>query len=142
MLLVIGGKEVAIELALFALIALLLLVRPVMLRFDGYSQVRRHHLVTTRGILSLCRQQINIPYEDIRGVKVDQLLWERPLGCGTIVCWSVSADHPEIRIPGVARVHSAAKVISRRVDEARIERRQNDPFRGERLRRIFTASAE
>ena len=117
-----GGSTLPVSLPVFALLFLVLLARPLMLRFDGYAEIRPHHVNATRGICSLRRLSTSVPYEDIRGVKVVQNLWDRLVGSGTLYCWSVAAESPEIRIFGVAHVRKHAELIKQHIDIARTER--------------------
>ncbi len=118
----ISGTSHVVQLPIFLLFFLFLLIRPLMLRFDSYSEIRAHHIVAAHGLLSFRRGQTSIPYEDIRGVKVTQGIWDRIVGCGDLICWSVEAQAPELRVKGLAHVYEHAEIVKDRIDLVRIYR--------------------
>ena len=70
-----------------------------------------HFVVTSRRVLVregvLTRQGIDIPMARINSVQFRQNLFERLLGCGTLIIESASEEQLEFDdIPGVERVHA------------------------------------
>lgn len=123
-----GEQIIRFELPLFLLVFLVLLGRPLMLRSDSYSEIRPHHLVAIRGRLSIRRLSTSIPYEDIRGVEIVEGIWDRMVGCGNLICWSVDAEVPEIKIVGIAHVEKYAKLVKTRIDAARLAHGSDGTF--------------
>lgn len=115
-------NEGAIQLPLFLLLFLFLAVRPVILLYDERCDISANHIRHTAGLFSLKRRDIAIPFEDLRGVKVEQKLIDRLLGVGQLIAWTHAASNPEIRMPGIKHPRKTAALISTRIDEALLRR--------------------
>ena len=100
------------------------LARPLMLMRDSCHYMSDHHLRSTTGMMSLRREQVNIPFEDILGVRVSQGILERIFNTGTILVWTAFADRPEVKMKGIFRPQHYADMLSARIDDALVNRGQ------------------
>lgn len=118
------GQEISLSFPIALLVLLVTLARPVSLLFDCSHEIGCHHLKSTKGLLSFQREQVEIPYEDILGVRVSQNIFERILSVGRILVWTASADRPEISMGGIGSPEIGARLIKDKVDAVLIEHNQ------------------
>ncbi len=98
----------------WAWLALAVLALVLVIRFTVVPVVRwraTHFVVTTRRVLVregvLSRRGIDIPMRRINSVQFRHTIFERILGCGTLVIESASDEPLEFDdVPGVQRVHA------------------------------------
>lgn len=121
-----------IRLTLFPLLVLVLGLRPLMLRRDAVFEIGCHHLRGETGRISLRRHSIEVPFEDIRGVRVSQTLFQRLIGVGDVILWTAFSELPEVSLRSISGPHRIAREISHRLDEAR-QRGRSDVHREPRL---------
>ncbi len=113
----------SLELSLLLLIFLIVLARPVVLIFDGHCDISEHHVRQVFGKCSTRLNEVSIPIEELRGVRVDQSVVERMLGIGTVVAWTQSGVNPEINVKGIANPQLVADAIMKRIDLSQIDRK-------------------
>jgi len=116
--------EDTVTLPLFLLILIVLSIRPLLLMFDCRHELGCHHLRSAQGIVSLKKEQVEIPFEDILGVRFTQSILERILNVGTILVWTASAEKPEVSLKGIGDPAYFARIIKDRIDQAKIKRNQ------------------
>lgn len=115
------GLSGQIKLPLPLLIFLVLIARPVALMFNCQHELGCHHAKTVTGLTSFKREQVEVPYEDVLGVRFNQRFLERFLDVGTILAWTASADQPELVMNGIGEPEQVAKLIKDKMDHALIE---------------------
>jgi apolipoprotein N-acyltransferase len=60
----------------------------------------------------LFRQRTSeVLHRDVRNIRVEQTLWERIRGIGTLAIYTASDDEPEVSMTGVPHPHRVRKVI-------------------------------
>jgi len=116
------GYDISWSLALAFLVLLAAIARPISLMFDCSHELGCHHMKSTKGLLSFQREHVEIPYEDILGVRVSQNIFERILNVGRILVWTASADRPEISMGGIGDPEAGAGQIKAKVDQILIQR--------------------
>lgn len=119
----IGDTSYNLTLPLFLLFSLVLIARPLLLLLDCHHDIKCHHLLSVNGIFSINKEQVEIPFEDIMGVRISQSLLDRLLNIGTILAWTAVADRPEIVMHGIGNPQYFAKLIQNKIDESLIARR-------------------
>ena len=107
-----------VQLPLFLLLFLFFGLRPFILLYDQYCEISEHHIRYSSGLFSLRRKDISIPFEDLRGVRVDQRLLDRILGVGILIAWTHAASDPEIKVLGIKHPRKLAALVTKRIDEA------------------------
>lgn len=107
-----------------SLLMAVLLARPLFLMYDTSHEIRCHHVRSTSGRCSLAKKTIEIPFEDLLGVRVQQNLLERILHVGTIAVGTASTNHIEINMKGVFNPQKYASMVSKEVDRSRIAARE------------------
>lgn len=117
------GFRFLVSMPLFGLFCAMTLARPIALMYDVHYELRCHHLIATTGLLSMKKESFEIPYEDLRGVQIDQSLIDRILGIGTLLLGTAVTDRPEIVMSGIARPHEFARLITEKIDRARLNMR-------------------
>lgn len=110
------GLPYRVSMPILGLISAVLLARPLFLMYDCYHQVRCHHLRTISGRCSLRKNSVEIAYEDLRGVRVQQSLLERILGVGTIMIGTSITDQPKVRLHGIGNPSFYANIIMEFMD--------------------------
>lgn len=115
------GFNLGVYLPLFVLPCALLLVRPIFLMYDARDEIRCHHVLSMDGICSLRKNTSAYAYENLLGVHVRQTLWERIMGVGTIEAGTAMTDKAEIQVEGIANPMKYAKIITEKIDEARMQ---------------------
>lgn len=111
-----------IALPLFLLILGVLCVRPLILLLDAVHTVGVHHIYSTQGRISWHRHALEIPFEDVLGVRVHQTMLERILNVGTVLVWTATAERPDLQMKGLRNPTNVMHVIRERVDAAIIAR--------------------
>lgn len=117
------GLQGTLSLPLFLLTGGVIGIRPVVKWLDTAYEISEHHVRAVWGRVSLKRRQEEIPFETIRGVRVEQHLIERFLNCGSIVIWTSFVEHPDIIMKGVAKPSFYAKILHDRIDNMQVERK-------------------
>lgn len=121
--------SLTLALPLFFLLFVIFMARPVILLFDCKHEVSFHHVRSTQGICSLKKQFIEIPYEDMLGVRSSQTIMERVLDIGSIIVWTASAEVPDLIMKGIREPEKYTRLIGRKIDGAIIERRSSRQHR-------------
>ena len=120
------GNNVGIQLPLYLLLFLVLLARPLILIFDSHFDISEHHLRYTFGKCSTHLKEVCLPIEEIRGVRIDQSIFERMLGIGSVFAWTHAGSNPEIRVSGIINPSHIASEIMTRIDKSQIDRKTKD----------------
>jgi hypothetical protein len=118
----IGSFETSLPLLMTALMFLFLMARPVVLLFDSYYTIGRHHLYAVIGRISINRRLTEVPFEDMRGVRCDQTIIQRLLNIGSVVVWTATVDAPAITMRWVRNPEAVTNELCHRIDRARQER--------------------
>lgn len=106
-------------LAPVALLAIIVwMIRPVILLFDSRYEATSKHVRTCTGRFSLRREEVHIPYEEIKGVRARQTIMERVLDIGDVLVWTGFNQTPDVVFRKVPSPSSIAVTISDRVDQA------------------------
>jgi hypothetical protein len=116
-----GG--VGINMPIFLLLALVVIARPFGLMHDTAHIISPHHVRSTTGIISPHQRIIEIAYEDLLGVRVDQTIAGRILNFGDILIGAAESSEQEIVMRGVRDPMKYVAAIGARIDKARVERR-------------------
>ncbi len=112
----------AFRLTLFPLLALVFCLRPLILWRDSYHEIGCHHLRGESGRISFRKQSVEVPFEDIRGVRVVQTLFQRIINVGDVIVWTAFSELPEVSLRCVSSPKRVASEISRHLDKARMSR--------------------
>ena len=112
------GQQGIIELSVFPVLLVFFALRPLTLLWDCRHEIACHHLRSESGLISLTRESIEIPYEDMLGVRVEQSILDRILGVGTVLAWTATTDRSDIAMKGITRPDFYAKILVGRIDEA------------------------
>ncbi len=107
-----------ISMPILGLICAVLLVRPLFLMYDCYHEIGCHHIRSTEGRCSFRKSVIEISFEDLRGVRVQQNLLERFLGVGTILVGTSITDRPQVHFHGVGEPAQYARTIMHQIDDS------------------------
>lgn len=113
------GNPYGVAMPLLALFAAVILARPLLLMYDSVYELGCHHVRAFTGRYSLKRVNIELAFEEIKGVSVDQTLLERFLGVGRIHVWTGINASPEIVMTGIAHPKVCAELIRARIDSDR-----------------------
>jgi hypothetical protein len=116
---VIGGYET--HLPIWPLLLAVLLVRPLLMILDCRHQISQHHIRSESGRCSFKREAIEVPFESLKGVKVDQTVWERLLGVGTVVAWTGIPGSPDVKMHGIGSPHRLAKFLAAKIDQLKMK---------------------
>jgi uncharacterized membrane protein YdbT with pleckstrin-like domain len=114
------GAQKNIVLPLSLLVLLILLARPLVLLIDSVYTIGNHHLYAVVGRCSLKKKHIEIPYEDMRGVRFEQSMTQRLLDVGVISVWTATSESAAITMRGIAHPEAVTSMIRERIDEARM----------------------
>ncbi len=114
------GTTYEAHMPLMGLILAFILARPMFLMYDTNHELRCHHLRTLQGRCSLNRQVVEISYEDMRGVRVEQPLLQRIVDVGTIVVGTAMTDEPKVHLKGIRHPEQFAHMITERIDTAHL----------------------
>ena len=123
---------------------------PVLIFFPAYFLIRifffvfnARYLIDDQGVeaqvglVSLKLRQPRIRYEDMSGIEIDQTLFQRLLGIGTVLVGSASGDEMEIKMVGVPNPHRIQKIINRE-RQIKQENLANDPVKLGHYRLVLT----
>ena len=113
------SNQTSVPLPMFFALWLVVAIRPVMLMLDAHYEISHHHLRAVTGILSLHRRSVEITYEDLLTVEVEQNILERILFVGHVIAGSAMSDAPRIVMEGVGCPDYYASLIDHRVDLTR-----------------------
>lgn len=116
-------RELNIRIPFLLLVFFVFVVRPIVKLRDSYFQISPHHLRITRGRLSLWKNVQEFAFEDLLGVEVSQSLIGRMLGYGDIKVGSKTMSI-HLTMGGIRNPDYYANIISRKIDESRIDARQ------------------
>jgi uncharacterized membrane protein YdbT with pleckstrin-like domain len=117
------GSLGEIALPVWALVLLVFIARPLAFMFDCKYRISEHHVRCEWGRLSLKREEVEIAFENLKGVKMEQGLLERLLNVGSIIGWTGFPEEPDLVMHGIADPKSVLKLIGGRVDKAKLEQR-------------------
>jgi|GEM_PF-5651752 len=105
--------------------AAVILFRMLLRVYDSYLEFDRNHLRLVSGVVSSSRKEIEIPFESILFVQVDQKMMERLSGVGTIsVGHNNSHLKSEITMNGVKNPYGFTRIIKERMAECRAHQRE------------------
>lgn len=111
------GLNYTLNLPLYMLVFVVFMARPLFLLYNARHEVGEHHVYSVQGIWSLKRDHVEIPFEDVLGVRYKQSLLERVLNVGNILVWTASAERPEIVMEGIGDPEEGMRLIRARLDE-------------------------
>ena len=114
----IGGVDTDIALPVALLILLVTISRPLLLMLDERHELRCQRLRSITGICSLKKEEVEIPYVDILGVRTSETLIDRLLGIGTVIAWTSVGNRPEIKMEGVRHPEQVVDMVGLRIQEA------------------------
>lgn len=114
-------NPVSLFLSLPLLLLAVFMVRPLMLLLDARYVIGAHHLYAETGRCSLRKKHIEIPFEDMRGVRYEQSIPARILGFGTIIVWTATAESAAISMRGISDPEWVTGKIRDRIDLARMK---------------------
>lgn len=123
----IGSISLLLPVAL--LVGLVTFARPLLLLLDCKHELGEHHLYSIKGRCSLRREYVEIPFDEMLGVRSRQTLLERILGTGSILIWTASADHADLILDGIADPERHSQMIGARIDHSAVERKQGNKER-------------
>lgn len=86
---------------------------------DGHHELGNKHLRAVSGRFSGQRKQVEVPYENILFVEVNQSFFERLMGVGTILVGRNTQTKAEIVMPGVNQPYFFTEIIKDRIERAR-----------------------
>jgi uncharacterized membrane protein YdbT with pleckstrin-like domain len=118
------GLDVTLVLPVFLLIFLVVFARPFIQLKDSEFEVSPHHLRITRGRYSLWKHRQEFAFEDLLGVQVRQSIIDRILGVGGIDIGSKTSTI-KVSMNGLKNPQKYADLISRRIDDSRIESKRH-----------------
>ena len=125
-----GGSQTLLR-ALVAVLAVLLLVRTTLVPFlrwvTTHYVVTTHRLIVRRGVLA--RSGRDIPLARVNDVSFSHNLWERLLGCGTVVVES-AGERGQLVLEDVPHVEDVQRRIYELVEDAADERDDGDGATG------------
>lgn len=125
-----GGSQTLLR-ALVAVLAVLLLVRTTLVPFlrwvTTHYVVTTHRLIVRRGVLA--RSGRDIPLARVNDVSFSHNLWERLLGCGTVVVES-AGERGQLVLEDVPHVEDVQRRIYELVEDAADERDDGDGAAG------------
>jgi len=113
------GAPLVVHLPLFLLLTLILLVRPLTLLLNSHYELGTHHLRATTGKASFHKRFVEIPYEDLLTIEVDQNILDRLLCVGNVSAGSAMTNQQGILMTGILHPDRIAKELGHRVDLAR-----------------------
>ena len=123
-----------VELPLFLLVFAVLIIRPILLRYNDLYELGEHHVYTISGRVSLRRERYEIPFEDLKGVRVRQSILQRLLNVGDIILWTALADKPEVVMHGLKNPEIPLKEMRSRIDKAILDMsKRSAAWAGEKL---------
>ncbi len=133
--LLVGGVFWLPRIAAWWLLLLLLMIAPWLYFFVVlcYRRLSVRYLLTTqrliheRGILRRVNDRIELL--EINDITVEQGIWERMAGVGTIRILSRDRTDPELTLPGIENVHEVAA----RLDDARLAERHRHGLHVEQI---------
>lgn len=96
-----------------------IVVRVYFMVGDAVYTLGRRHLRASSGNYAMERQEVEIPYESILFVEVNQNIFDRLLRVGTIQAGRNTQSKSEIVIKGVRYPHRWVKVIKQRMNMAK-----------------------
>jgi len=117
-----GLVQLALPLSVPLLVFLVGIARPLAWLFDSVYVIGRHHVYALKGRTSLNRRRIEIPYEDMRGVRTYQNIIDRLLGIGTVQVWTAAIEPAAISLRGIADPDRVNNELRKRMDHARLKR--------------------
>lgn len=116
------GYQLEVHMPIMGLLAAVLLIRPLFLMYDSLYLVTSHHVKATTGRCSLRRIDVEIAYEDVRGVSISQSILQRILSVGNLRIWTALSSSPEMLMRGIGNPKVVADTIRSQIDQNRIER--------------------
>jgi membrane protein YdbS with pleckstrin-like domain len=114
----IGNGSVRLGLPISLLVFLVFMARPFVRIYDARHEVGCHHLHSIEGICSIARDEVEVPFIDLKGVRFHQTILERILNVGTVIVWTAFADKPEFELEDVGNPEEICGVIRDRIDTA------------------------
>lgn len=112
------GLDIVFEvpLALFPALGVLLYL---MVRVHGsYLEIRPHHVKLVTGRLSSHKKQVEVPFDSIFFVEVDQGMVDRMLNFGTLSVGRKQGQGAEIRMSGVSSPYEVSEILKTRISNA------------------------
>ncbi|MBM4050135.1 MAG: hypothetical protein FJ279_33995 [Planctomycetes bacterium] len=104
-------------LAFYALLALWTLAKLVNLRYGKRYHLTSQRLTVSEGILSTRQDEMELIRVD--DVAVQQTVWDRVFGVGTVEVVSTDASHPKLVIAGILSPHDVKEKIREHVQRRR-----------------------
>lgn len=116
-----GQSVVEVSLPIWPLIFAIFLIRPLIRLIDSVYVIGSHHLYGISGRCSLRMRHVEVPYEDMRGVRIEQTIIERILNLGTIIVWTAAAESAAISMQRIADPEPVSDQIAHMIDLARMK---------------------
>jgi len=93
---------------LIPLITLLILIARI---YDVQYKITSDGIEATVGRISVHQKVVKIRYEDVKGIEVNQTLWERILNIGNIAIGTAGTGDIEVSIEGIAAPIEVQKML-------------------------------
>lgn len=113
------GVSLQLPLPLFGIVPLALLAQVVHSLLDYRYILCEDYVLGVEGLLSLKRRSIRINYVHIRGMEIDESLWQQLLRVGdlTILATTLDQGEHEVTMRGIAQPRRIKDLIQARVHE-------------------------
>lgn len=102
---------------LYVFVFIVFMARPIFTLYNCRHEIGEHHVYSVQGIWSLKRDHVEIPFEDILGVRYKQTILQRIFDVGDILVWTANADRPEIVMEGIGEPEEGMHIIRSRIDQ-------------------------
>lgn len=112
-------QDMTLNLPFFLIFLLVLCARPIFLMRDSRHDIAHNHLRSRSGIFSFRSVGVEVPLQDILGLRVIQSPFERFFNVGTIIAWTASADHPDVEMEGIGKPYEMAARLSDQIEKIR-----------------------
>jgi len=113
------GNGLCLYIPILLIPSAIILSRMLIQVYDSYMEFDRTHMRIVSGVISSSRKQVEIPFESILFVQVDQGVFERLSDLGTISVGRNSHEKSEIVMKGVKHPYLFTRIIKDRMGECR-----------------------
>jgi hypothetical protein len=117
-------SDSVIELPILGLIWLFVIARPLILMRDSEYVISPHHIRAIHGKASITLDSREYAYEDLVGVRIYTSVMGRAFNFGDLIIGSKDSNAESVELVGIHNPHMYLKIISSRIDSARIEERK------------------
>lgn len=109
------------EVPLWPVMFLFFAARPLAYVFDCRHRISEHHVRSEWGKLSLNREEVEIAFENLKGVRMHQNFFERFLDVGSIIGWTGYPERPDLVMRGIKHPRTILHLIGAQVDQAKLK---------------------